>query len=68
MTVFFIMVPLMVVAIAIAAGLVLYCTVREPNITRYGSHPKPKLDKPLYSIRKVGTAEELVAEPYTTAS
>lgn len=57
MTWFFIMVPLMVVAVAIAIVPVLYHSVREHNLINHGSPNKPKPATPVYAIRRIDVAE-----------
>ena len=57
MTWLFIMVPLMVVAVAIATVPVLYHSVREHNLINYGSATKPKPIRPEYTTRSVEVTE-----------
>jgi hypothetical protein len=57
MTWFFIMVPLMLVAVAIATVPVLYHSVREHNLINHGSATKPKPIRPEYTTRSVEVTE-----------
>jgi hypothetical protein len=62
MTLFFIMVPLMVAAVAIATIPILYHSIREHRLVHSGSADKPRV--PLasgYSVRKVPAGEHRVA-------
>jgi hypothetical protein len=61
MTLFIIMVPLMVAAIAIATVPILYHSVREDRLLHSGSAKKPKLPVDTgYSIRKVSPDQRKV--------
>ena len=57
MTMFLIMMPLMVLAVAVAVVPVLYFTIREHNLIHLGSPTRPKPDRPVYPIRKVDVAD-----------
>ena len=52
MTPFIIMIPLMVLAIAIATIPVLYFSVREHNLLRYGEPKRPAPVRPVYPVRR----------------
>jgi hypothetical protein len=54
MTMLIIMVPLMVLAVAIAAVPLLVLSVRENNLVQYGSAKKPKAVKVVYPTRRAG--------------
>jgi hypothetical protein len=57
MTWFFIMMPLMVLAVAIATVPVLYHSVREHNLIHYGAPTKPRQRRPGYAARRVDVTE-----------
>ncbi len=57
MTWFFIMVPLMLVAVAIATVPVLYHSVREHNLINHGAAAKPKPIRSDYTTRQVEVTE-----------
>ncbi len=61
MTLFLIMVPLMVAAVAIATVPVLYHSVREHRLIHSGSAEKPRAPMATgYSVRKVTPAQRQV--------
>ena len=53
MTLFIIMAPLMVLAVAIAAVPVLYLSVREHNLIHHGQASRPRRPTPVYAVRSV---------------
>jgi len=53
MTPFIIMIPLMVLAIAIATIPVLYLSIREHNLLHFGESKRPAPARPVYAVRKV---------------
>lgn len=57
MTWFFIMVPLMLLAVAIATVPVLYHSVREHNLIHHGTPTRPKPPRPGYSTRQVEVSD-----------
>jgi hypothetical protein len=57
MTWFFIMVPLMLVAAAIATVPVLYHSVREHNLINHGAATRPRPTTSAYSTRQVAVTE-----------
>ena len=59
MTPFIIMIPLMVLAIAIATIPVLYLSVREHNLLHFGTSKRPSPARPVYAVRRavVGRSE-----------
>ena len=52
MTLFIIMIPLMVLATAIATIPVLYLSVREHNLLHFGQSKRPAPARPVYAVRK----------------
>ena len=52
MTPFIIMIPLMVLAIAIATIPILYISVREHNNVRFGKSRRPASVRPVYATRR----------------
>jgi len=52
MTPFIIMIPLMVLAIAIATIPVLYVSVREHNLLHHGESKRPAPVRPVYAVRR----------------
>jgi len=61
MTLFLIMVPLMVAAVAIATVPILYHSVREHRLIHSGSAEKPRVPVATgYSVRKVTPTERQV--------
>ena len=53
MTLFIILAPLMVLAVAIAAVPVLYVSIREHNLIHHGQASKPRKARPVYPLRTV---------------
>ncbi len=52
MTPFIIMIPLMVLAVAIATIPILYVSLREHNLVRFGNSKRPASVRPVYATRK----------------
>jgi hypothetical protein len=52
MTPFIIMIPLMVLAVAIATIPILYVSLREHNLVHFGNSKRPASVRPVYATRK----------------
>jgi hypothetical protein len=68
MTLFIIMVPLMLLATAIAAVPVLYLSVREHNLIHHGASRKPKPTRPMDGVGPVRVSGSPGAEAYPRAA
>jgi hypothetical protein len=68
MTLLILMVPLMVLAVAVAVVPVLYLSVREHNLALYGSPTRPRPSRPVYALRTVERTGDSPAEPLPVAA